>query len=171
MIGSKFNSEGIMDKPQLNSQQLKDVITLAITPAVTESGCYLEEITITPVGKSRLMTIIVDSDSHLNLDQVTGVSRKISEVLDVLPELGDSPFTLEVSSPGIDRPLTQLRHWRKNHGRLVKAAMNDGSIALGRIGDVDGEAVFIGETKFPVAEIKKAHIEIEFKSLKSEDSE
>ena len=160
-----------MDRTQLNNQQLKDVITAAITPSVTTAGCYVEEVTITPAGKSRLMTIIVDSDAHLNLDQVTGVSRGISEILDVLPELGDAPFTLEVSSPGIDRPLTELRHWRKNLGRLVKIVLQNGETATGRIGSVEGDSVHINDIIYPIAEIKKAHIEIEFKSLKSDESE
>ena len=98
-----------------------------IAPIVEGAGFVLEEITITPAGKRRLLTVFVDGeDRNLSLDEVTSVSKQISEVVDVLPELGDKPFTLEVTSPGVDRPLTLDRHWRKNVGRLVKIVTNDG---------------------------------------------
>jgi len=98
---------------KLNKQELIAAIAAAITPTIQAQRCYLEEVTIVPAGKSRILTVIVDSDTHLNLDQVTAVSREISEITETLEILGDQPFTLEVTSPGIDRPLTVPRHWRK----------------------------------------------------------
>jgi len=145
-----------------------DEISAVIAPVVAASGNYLEEVTITPDGKSRILTVIVDSDTHLNLDQVTAVTREISDLLETHPALGDQPFTLEVTSPGIDRPLTELRHWKKNHGRLVSAIGIDGKEIKGRIGEVVDGAVVIGEHQIPLADIEKAMIEIEFKSIKGE---
>jgi len=145
-----------------------DEISAVIAPVVAASGNYLEEVTITPEGKSRILTVIVDSDTHLNLDQVTAVTREISDLLETHPALGDQPFTLEVTSPGIDRPLTQLRHWKKNHGRLVSAICIDGREIKGRIGGVELGVVVIGELQIPLADIEKAMIEIEFKSIKGE---
>lgn len=145
-----------------------DEISAVIAPVVAASGNYLEEVTITPDGKSRILTVIVDSDTHLNLDQVTAVTREISDLLETHPALGDQPFTLEVTSPGIDRPLTQLRHWKKNHGRLVSAICIDGREIKGRIGEVALDVVVIGELQIPLADIEKAMIEIEFKSIKGE---
>ena len=110
----------------------------------------------------------MDSDTHLNLDQVTAVTREISDLLETHPALGDQPFTLEVTSPGIDRPLTQLRHWKKNHGRLVSAICIDGREIKGRIGEIELGVVVIGELQIPLADIEKAMIEIEFKSIKGE---
>lgn len=145
-----------------------DEISAVIAPVVAASGNYLEEVTITPDGKSRILTVIVDSDTHLNLDQVTAVTREISDLLETHLALGDQPFTLEVTSPGIDRPLTELRHWKKNHGRLVSAIGIDGKEIKGRIGEVVDGAVVIGEHQIPLADIEKAMIEIEFKSIKGE---
>ena len=145
-----------------------DEISAVIAPVVAASGNYLEEVTITPDGKSRILTVIVDSDTHLTLDQVTAVTREISDLLETHPALGDQPFTLEVTSPGIDRPLTELRHWKKNHGRLVSAIGIDGKEIKGRIGEVVDGAVVIGEHQIPLADIEKAMIEIEFKSIKGE---
>ena len=109
----------------MTQQSVIEEITTAIRPIVEANGNYLEEVTVTPVGKSRMVTVIVDNEKHLNLDQVTAVSREISEVIETLGALGETPFTLEVTSPGVDRPLTAPRHWRKNVDRLVKATMND----------------------------------------------
>jgi len=145
-----------------------DEISAVIAPVVAASGNYLEEVTITPDGKSRILTVIVDSDTHLNLDQVTAVTREISDLLETHPALGDQPFTLEVTSPGIDRPLTELRHWKKNHGRLVNAIGIDGKEIKGRIGEVVDGVVVIDEHHIPLADIEKAMIEIEFKSIKGE---
>lgn len=158
------------DSAKLNNQELIAEISAAITPAIAAADCYLEEVTITPAGKSRILTVIVDSDSHLNLDQVTVVSRAVSEVVEALPALGDQPFTLEVTSPGVDRPLTQPRHWRKNKGRLINIVLIDGSAAKGRIGESADDSVTIDGKIIELALIKRATIEVEFKSLTADAS-
>ena len=143
-------------------------VTGAIAPIIEASGIYLEEVTLTG-GSPTILTVIVDSDTHLNLDQVTSVTKEISEVLENLEELGETPFTLEVSSPGIDRPLTLPRHWRKNHGRLSTIKLHNGQLVRGRIGEYLDEKVKIDDQEIALADIEKAHIEIEFKSLKKGD--
>jgi len=143
-------------------------VTGAIAPIIEASGIYLEEVTLTG-GSPTILTVIVDSDTHLNLDQVTSVTKEISEVLENLEALGETPFTLEVSSPGIDRPLTLPRHWRKNHGRLSTIKLHNGQLVKGRIGEYLDEKVKIDEQEIALADIEKAHVEIEFKSLKKGD--
>ena len=150
---------------------LLEEIAVAITPAIEAAGCYLEEVTLTPAGKRKIMTVIVDGDTNLSLDQVTAVSKEVSAIVEILPALGDTPFTLEVTSPGVDRPLTNPRHWRKNHGRLINVTLHDEKSVKGRIGDSSEIDVEIDSVKIAYAAIKRALIEIEFKSLKSADSE
>ena len=142
---------------------LNEDISAAIRPIIEASGNYLEELTITSAGKVKILTVIVDSDSHLNLDQITAVTKEISEVIETLEELGDSAFTLEVTSPGIDRPLTKPRHWRKNFDRLVKITMTSGKDIQGRIGEATETNVLVGDQKVSFEDIKRAVIEIEFK--------
>ena len=142
---------------------LNDVISAAIRPTIEASGNYLEELTITSAGKVKILTVIVDSDSHLNLDQITAVTKEISEIIEGLAELGESAFTLEVTSPGIDRPLTKPRHWRKNFDRLVKITMTSGKDIEGRIGEATEATVQIGDQKVSFEDIKRAVLEIEFK--------
>ena len=142
---------------------LNEDISAAIRPIIEATGNYLEELTITSAGKVKILTVIVDSDSHLNLDQITAVTKEISEVIETLEELGDTAFTLEVTSPGIDRPLTKPRHWRKNLGRLVKITMTSGQDIQGRIGEATETDVLVDNQKVSFEDIKRAVLEIEFK--------
>ena len=142
---------------------LNEVISAAIRPIIEASGNYLEELTITSAGKVKILTVIVDSDSHLNLDQITAVTKEISEIVEGLAELGENAFTLEVTSPGIDRPLTKPRHWRKNFDRLVKITMTSGKDIEGRIGEATEATVLVGDQKVSFEDIKRAVLEIEFK--------
>ena len=149
---------------------LKDQISELVTPAVSDLGFYLEDVHIATPGSHRIVTCIVDGDASLNLDQVTSVSRVISELLDGAAFMGETPFTLEVTSPGVDRPLTQPRHFAKNVDRLLKIIKNDGSEVTGRIlSNTDNDVTLTVAVKketteqtISLSEIKRAVVEIEF---------
>ena len=149
---------------------LKDQISELVTPAVSDQGFYLEDVHVATPGSHRIVTCIVDGDASLNLDQVTTVSRVISELLDEAAFMGETPFTLEVTSPGVDRPLTQPRHFAKNIDRLLKIIKLDGSEVTGRIlSNTDHDVTLtvtvkkeISEQTVSLSEIKRAVVEIEF---------
>ena len=149
---------------------LTQSITDLISPAVTEAGFYLEEVLIASPGSHRTVTCVVDGPTPLNLDQVTVVSRIISELLDADDFMGETPFTLEVTSPGVDRPLTEVRHWTKNLTRLIKTTLNDGTIITGRLTEFDEtNATLVENIKGRIknhtvafVDIKRAVVEIEF---------
>ena len=146
-------------------------LTELLRPIVEKTGFILEEVKVTPLGRRRQISIIVDGEArNPNLDEVAGLSRAISAQLDEYSALGDSPFTLEVTSPGVDRPLTELRHWRKNIGRLVKVITKDDKEISGRIKDVQSHRVTIDETDYELISIKRAQIQIEFNRSNSEKS-
>ena len=142
---------------------INNEISSAISPIIESTGNYLEEVKVVNAGKNKLITIIVDSDSHLNLDQVTQITKSISTTLDELSALGNSPFTLEVTSPGIDRPLTLERHWRKNIGKLVKVVKNSDAIVEGRILSVTSNSAILENAEINFADVRKATLVIEFK--------
>ena len=142
---------------------LNEEISAAIRPIIEATGNYLEELSITSAGKVKILTVIIDSDAHLNLDQVTAVTKEISEVIEALEGLGDGAFTLEVTSPGLDRPLTKPRHWRKNLDRLVKIIMTSGQEVTGRIGEATETTVLVDSQKVSYEDIKRAVLEVEFK--------
>ena len=150
---------------------VESAIREAISPLITEANLFLEALQISTAGKHRLIRILVDRldpQTPLSLDEVTAITKPISERIDSLTELGERPFTLEVSSPGVDFPLTLPRHWAKNVGRLVIVTLKSGEQATGRISSADEEGATIESKKgvaqkVLLAEIAQANIEIEFK--------
>jgi ribosome maturation factor RimP len=149
---------------------LKDQISEFISPALHKAGYFLEDINIVSPGQHRIVTVIVDGESALNLDQVTVASKLVSELLDEASFMGETPFTLEVTSPGIDRPLTLPRHFAKNADRLLKVTKTDGEVVTGRIlsnTEVDviltvTEKKDVKQVTITLADIKRAQVEIEF---------
>ena len=142
-------------------------ITELLNPAVTRAGFVLEEVTVTPVGKRRLISVVVDCENrNPSLDEVTVVSKEVSAILDTYSQLGEMPFTLEVTTPGIDRPLTELRHWKKNVGRLVKITPHMGEKYVSRIKEVLAREVILEnkgkEVTVAFSDISRAQIEVEF---------
>jgi len=156
---------------------LTQSISDLISPAVTEAGFFLEEVQIATPGSHRIITCVVDGPTPLNLDQVTVASRLISELLDTAEFMGETPFTLEVTSPGVDRPLTQPRHWTKNLTRLIKVTLNDGATFTGRLTEFnESDATLVENIKGRIkehtlafADIKRAVVEIEFNRKDASD--
>jgi len=116
-----------------------------IEPVVGAAGYDLEELVVTPAGRRSVVRVVVDRDQGVTLDDIAEVSRAVSDVLDRNDDgMGRTPYVLEVTSPGVDRPLTDPRHWRRNTGRLVTVAVGPAGSAetlTGRITAVDGDGV------------------------------
>ena len=143
----------------------KEDISDAVTPALSALGFYLEDVTITSAGRRSMLTIIVDGDTHLSLDQVTSATKAIGEIVESIQSLGETPFTLEVTSPGLDRPLTKPRHWRKNIDRLVKVVLLDAKEIKGRIKAASEVSATVDESEIKFSDIKRASLEVEFKQV------
>ncbi len=149
---------------------LKDSLLELLTPAVENAGFFLDEVQLSNAGNHRTIICVVDGLKPLNMDEVTSVSRVISEILDEAPVVGDEAFTLEVTSPGVDRPLTLPRHWTKNLTRLITMTLNDGTVLTARLSEFDESgAKFVENIKgrmknheIAFADIKRAVVEIEF---------
>ncbi|MCA0146591.1 ribosome maturation factor RimP [Blastococcus sp. LR1] len=116
-----------------------------IQPVVTGAGYDLEELVVTPAGRRSVVRVVVDRDTGVTLDDIAEVSRAVSEVLDSNDDgMGRTPYVLEVTSPGVDRPLTEPRHWRRNNGRMVQVAAGPAGSTeqlTGRITAVDDAGV------------------------------
>lgn len=113
-----------------------------VEPAVASLGLDLEDVSVQAAGRRRV-SVVVDRDGGIDLDGIAEVSRAVSDALDESDAMGADPYTLEVTSPGIDRPLTLPRHWRRNVGRRVHLHAADGLVAEGRIAEVDDEGVLL----------------------------
>ncbi|MEY3008514.1 MAG: ribosome maturation factor RimP [Candidatus Nanopelagicaceae bacterium] len=138
-------------------------LTELLDPVIKGAGFVLEEVKVTPAGKRRIVAVIIDGEErNPSLDEVTVVSRKVSDILDTYSQLGDLPFTLEVTTPGVDRPLTMPRHWAKNVGRLVKIIPLVGDSFVSRIASVNADSVTLESREIAFTDIKRAQVEIEF---------
>jgi ribosome maturation factor RimP len=123
----------------LSAGRLREVLE----PVVASAGYDLEDVSVTAAGRRSQVRVVVDRDEGVELDAVAALSRAVSVALDESPVVGDQPYVLEVSSRGVDRPLTAPRHWRRNVGRLVTTgdltgrivAATDEMVEL----DVDGD--------------------------------
>ncbi|MGH3801917.1 MAG: ribosome maturation factor RimP, partial [Pseudonocardiaceae bacterium] len=98
-----------------------------VRDAVVSTGFELEGLDEVRAGQRWLVRVIIDSDAGVGLDDIAAVSRAVSQALDDRDDLLAGPYTLEVTSPGVDRPLTRPRHWRRNRLRLVRVAAADGA--------------------------------------------
>ena len=124
----------------------EDKIADVIRPVVTAAGLDLESVRVSAAGRRRLLRVVVDGDQGVSLDQAADLSRELSKVLDEAPVMGDFPYTLEVSSPGVDRPLTDPRHWRRAAGRLVEVTVSDAGPVSGRVVAADADGVTLDVT-------------------------
>jgi ribosome maturation factor RimP len=117
-----------------------------VEPVVAAAGYDLEELSLSRAGRRYVVRVMVEADGGINLDAVAAVSRAVSDALDAAEETGgellNGEYQLEVSSPGVDRPLTLPRHWRRNVGRLVAVTV-DGRELIGRITGADEAAVIL----------------------------
>jgi ribosome maturation factor RimP len=104
-----------------------------LEPVVASAGCDLEDLEITPAGRRRVVRVVVDRDGGVPLDLVADVSHAVSQTLDEADPFGDTPYVLEVSSPGVSRPLTAPRHWRRAVGRLVEVRVAGAAPVVARI--------------------------------------
>ena len=148
-----------------------------LAPAIAAAGADLEDLSVSKAGKRSVVRVLVDRDGGVTLDDVADLSRVVSDALDALDEqdpsaLGPS-YVLEVSSPGVDRPLTEPRHWRRNLSRLVTATLRDGSTATGRVTSADDEAVTLdvdGTARvLPYADVARGAVQVEFSRTDGED--
>jgi ribosome maturation factor RimP len=146
----------------VNDKRLAELIE----PVAAAAGLDLESVRMSVAGRRRLLRIVVDGDHGVSLDDAADVSRDISAMLDEANALGEVPYTLEVSSPGVDRPLTEPRHWRRAVGRLVKVKVAGEPAVEGRILAADADGVTLelakGERRFELGELGAGAIQIEF---------
>lgn len=138
-----------------------------LAPVVQRRGYDLEDLSLTPAGSRRVLRVIVDRDGGVDLDDVAELSREASAALDAQDVLGAAPYVLEVSSPGVDRPLVAPRHWRRAAGRLVNATLADGGSVAGRVRLADDDGVVLdtagGERRLSYGELRRGRVQVEFR--------
>lgn len=139
-----------------------------VEPVVSNAGFDLEAVEVQSLGRRRQLRVLVDRDGGISLDDVADLSRALSEALDGDDVMGELPYVLEVSPPGVDRPLTLPRHWRRAKGHLVEVTFADGTTLTGRVTDADDDAATLtatsgDATRIPFADVGRAAVVVEFR--------
>ncbi|WP_244932323.1 ribosome maturation factor RimP [Nocardioides sp. W7] len=148
---------------------LRDRIEAELADPLRALELDVEAVEITPAGKRRVLRVAVDKDGGVTLDDVAEATREVDRVLEASDVMGEHPYTLEVTSRGVDRPLSLPRHWRRNVDRLVRVVLADESVVVGRVRSFDEDASGAvtleveGERReVPYSRIAKALVQIEF---------
>ena len=159
----------------MSIDQTRDRLAGVITDPLAAVGLDVEAVELTPAGKRRMLRVAVDGDGGVTLDAVADATKKVSEVLDASDVMGEQPYTLEVTSRGVDRPLTLPRHWRRNATRLVKVTTTDGDTVTGRIAGSDDNAATLdvdgAQREVAYADVAKALVQVEFNRKSSTTDE
>ncbi|CAL9602477.1 ribosome maturation factor RimP [Streptomyces sp. enrichment culture] len=151
------------------SERLRELLE----PLVASQGLDLEEIAVDSVGRRRVLSVVVDSDTGADLDRIADVSRALSAKLDETDAMGEGEYTLEVGTPGAERSLTQYRHYVRATDRLVRFQLREGSGELvARILAVDEDGLDLEvpgvkgrrptTRRLPFDDIDKARVQVEF---------
>jgi ribosome maturation factor RimP len=150
-----------------------DRLRALLDPLVCGAGAELEDVRITTAGKRRQLQVVVDADDGVPLDLVAELSRGISKALDDSAVMGSAPYVLEVTSPGLDRPLTEPRHFRRQLGRMIRARLAEGGEVTARITAVDDDGIDVEvpgvkgrrptSRRLAFSEIARARVEVEFR--------
>jgi len=157
---------------------MKDTrIEAVVSPVLEGFGLELDALEVVPAGKRRVVRLVVDGDGPKGrgplLDDIASASQAVSAALDASDAMGQAAYTLEVSSRGVGRPLTEEKHWRRNRGRLVKVSLADGSEVTGRIAGAGPEVARLDvagtSREVSYAEVSKALVQVELNRKVSDD--
>lgn len=149
------------------SSTTADLLQQVVAPILRRQGLDLEGLDVSRAGSRSRIRIIVDADGGVDLDRCADISRLISRTFDDTDVMGEAAYILEVSSPGVSRPLTLPRHWRRAVGHLVRIVLTAGGTVEGRVQSAGEESAVVdveGTTRdVPYSEVAKARVQVEFR--------
>jgi ribosome maturation factor RimP len=147
----------------------KETLIGLLAPVVSGAGAELEDVSVSRAGSRSVVRVVIDRDGGIDLDGVAGVSHAVSAALDADPDVMAGSFVLEVTTPGVDRPLTQPRHWRRAQGRLVTVTRRGAGPLTGRVSTADDESAVLvgadlpgGRVAVAYGEVSRAVVQVEF---------
>ncbi len=156
----------------------KERVVALLSDLIHAQGFDLEDVTVVAAGRHSAVKIMVDREHGIDLDSLPALSRDISDVFDGVDDFGEAPYTLEVTTPGIDRPLTEPRHWRRARGRMVRVQLAEEKFE-GRVGPLEGRTAtlvtrdrgVLSTREIDLADIVKAVVQVEFSRPKADEME
>ena len=150
----------------MSASSQADAVRALAEPLAAGVGLVVEDVTVTPAGRRRILRVTVDLPADriggVPMDRVAQASKAFSAALDESDVMGGAPYVLEVTSPGIDRPLVERRHWSRSRGRLVTVSLASGGEVTGRLYDVDDAGIGLDNGRLAWADVRKGRVEVEF---------
>ena len=152
------------------AEQARRHLLELLSPVVAAAGYDLDDVSVTAAGRRSLIRVTVDADGGIDLDAVAAVTRVVSDALDADADAAGGgafagPYVLEVSSPGVDRPLTEPRHWRRARGRLVTVDVGDTALT-GRVLDASDAGVTLDvsgqQREIAWQQLGRGRVQVEF---------
>lgn len=144
-------------------------LAAGLRPALSDAGVDLEDVTVQRAGRREIVRVVVDRDGGVDLDTVAHVSQLVASLLDAEPLSTQfaGAYVLEVTSPGVDRPLTEAKHWRRAVQRLVHAHLAGGDVVVGRIVSASDTAVVLSlesgeQRELALGDVTHGEVQIEF---------
>lgn len=157
----------------MSTPEIRDRLVALLTAPLAALGVDLEAVELSSAGRRRMLRVAVDKDGGPTMDDLADATREVSRLLDDSDVMGEQPYTLEVSSRGVDRPLELPRHWRRNVDRLVRVDLADGSTVTGRVLAADEDAVTLdvagAARRVPYADVRRARVQVEFKPFEKRE--
>jgi ribosome maturation factor RimP len=157
----------------VSTPEIRDRLVALLTAPLAALGVDLEAVELTSAGRRRMLRVAVDKDGGPTMDDLADATREVSRLLDDSDVMGEQPYTLEVSSRGVDRPLELPRHWRRNVDRLVRVDLADGWTVTGRVLAADEDAVTLdvagAARRVPYADVRRARVQVEFKPFEKRE--
>lgn len=150
----------------MSTSDTRDRLAAELVAPLQALGLDLEGVDLSAAGKRRVLRVAVDQDGGVTMDEIAEATREVSRVLDEGDLMGERAYTLEVSSRGVDRPLTLPRHWRRNVTRLVTVSLAGEDEVTGRVlaTDEEGADLDVGGSprRIDFADVARAKVQIEF---------
>ncbi len=155
----------------MTSTPATEALLETLRPRLAATGLDVEDVEISSAGRRRVVRVLVDKDGGVTLDDLAAATTLIGNSLDDADTLDERPYTLEITSPGTDRPLTHVRHWRRNTDRLVAVTLREGGSVTGRVVEVSDDAAVVAvdgtPTRIPYGEVVVARVQLEFNRPRS----
>ena len=143
-----------------------DAVRGLASDAAGAAGLVLEDVAVQGAGRRRIVRVVVDLPDDaiggVPMESVAAVSQLLSQRLDESDAMGGAPYVLEVTSPGVDRPLTERRHWLRARGRLVRVTLRAGGTHTGRLTKVTDEGVVLEGRTVVWDDAARGRVEVEF---------
>ena len=167
MSGPRCRSSEMTGASNGEARALRSALVELIQPVVEDRGAILVDIELGGSNHFHIVRVLVHKDPGITVKACVGISREVGDLLDIEDPL-PGRYRLEVTSPGLDRPLVTDGDFQRAHGRKVKVVLTSGKAVIGRLESWESDGIQVsdkaGAKVIPRREIAKAHIEVEFRT-------